>query len=83
LTSGHAQFRAGRTQIEDTTMKTFRPTKLLPGLQDLATWSSHRKARRALDALDDRMLRDMGIDRGQIHDAVHGRDFFSPSRNRH
>lgn len=39
-----------------------------------AAWRERRRALRELAALDDRMLRDIGISRSEIESAVYGRD---------
>jgi uncharacterized protein YjiS (DUF1127 family) len=39
-----------------------------------AAWREHRRALRELAALDDRMLRDIGISRSEIESAAYGRD---------
>jgi uncharacterized protein YjiS (DUF1127 family) len=51
------------------------PGKALAGVTKTATrWASEQAARRALHALDDWMLADMGIGRSEIKHAVrHGR----------
>lgn len=40
------------------------------GLRAYARWTSRQAARHHLEALDDRMLKDIGINRGQIDSAV-------------
>lgn len=37
------------------------------------TWSRKRRDTRLLEALDDRMLKDIGLNRGHILSAIHGR----------
>ena len=39
-----------------------------------AAWREHRRALRELAALDDRMLRDIGISRSEIESVAYGRD---------
>lgn len=49
----------------------FRPTLLSRGLAALKAWRNRRVAIRTLDAMPDALLRDIGIERYQIKDAVH------------
>ena len=49
----------------------FRPTLLSRGLAVLKSWSKRRRAIRELSAMPDALLRDIGIERHQIKDAVH------------
>lgn len=47
--------------------------ELRANVQHLRRWLRHRADMRALQALDDRMLRDIGLDRGNIDSALDGR----------
>ena len=49
----------------------FRPTLLSRGLAALKSWQSRRVAIRELNAMPDALLRDIGIERYQIKNAVH------------
>ncbi len=49
----------------------FRPTLISRGLAVLKKWQSRRSAVRVLSAMPDALLRDIGIERHQIKDAVH------------
>jgi uncharacterized protein YjiS (DUF1127 family) len=44
-----------------------RQTLLVILADRLMTWIEHARSRRILGSLDDRMLRDIGADRGTIH----------------
>ena len=61
-------FHTGHDNIVD---GLFRPTLLSRGLVILKGWSKRRRAIRELSAMPDALLRDIGIERHQINDAVH------------
>ena len=53
------------------TRATFRPAPLTRAWAALTIWRNRRAAVRALRALPDELLRDIGIERHQIRDAVY------------
>jgi uncharacterized protein YjiS (DUF1127 family) len=52
---------------------------LLAAWRDAANWLERKRAIRQLHALDDRALRDIGLDRSEIDAAVEGRNPASPT----
>lgn len=63
-------FQTGHTGHDNIIHGLFRPTLLSRGWTALKSWQSRRIAIRELRAMPDSLLRDIGIERYQIKDAV-------------